>query len=202
MSRNKSEFLGAAGKMFEIQKAIVDAVLEKGGSDVHLERILKEKKLRSGLADLIIGTTATQPPSFSITVDYAMSLEEMVKAGRYDWFDNDVNAEHFPISGQSKASDDLILIHFNRPISSEDVLKELDRQGFRVAILPELLAFGATYPDEQRKYPIVALGSVWQGPYGLRYVSYLGAGARGRYLDLSRYVLDWRDDWRFAAFRK
>jgi len=50
--------------------------------------------------------------------------------------------------------------HPKRIISTQEVLREMDREGVRPADDEELLRFAKKYPKEQSKYPIVALGSV------------------------------------------
>lgn len=42
---------------------------------------------------------------------------------------------------------------------SDQMLIEMDSKGLRPALYEELLCFAEKYPDEQRKYPIIALGS-------------------------------------------
>lgn len=97
---------------------------------------------------------------------------------------------------------EFVYVHLDRDASDADVLAEHERQGVRPATFPELLAHAAKYPDEQRKFPIVARGSVTILG-GDRLVAYLGSGGRGRGLDLG-----WVDGsvWgrgdRFLAVRK
>lgn len=98
---------------------------------------------------------------FPVTVDYNQSFRDMIKAGRYDLIDSEISEEHFPIDGQGRIETNLVLVHFNRKMSSDAVLKELEQRGLRPGMLPELLAFGAKYPDIQRQFPIIALGSSW-----------------------------------------
>jgi undecaprenyl-diphosphatase len=52
------------------------------------------------------------------------------------------------------------LFHFNRDISSEDAIAEMDKDGFRPATLAELLALGEAQPELQKQFPIIALSSV------------------------------------------
>ena len=54
----KSEFLKGFGKMFEIVKMLVNAVLDIGGDDSDMERILKDETLRKEIAKLIVGAKA------------------------------------------------------------------------------------------------------------------------------------------------
>jgi hypothetical protein len=92
-------------------------------------------------------------------------------------------------------------VHMARDASTDEVLAEMDRRGLRPALFEEILGFAEKYPDEQRKYPIVALGSE-SGVDGSRYVAYLWFGDSGRSLDLYWVGLDWDDDYRFLAVCK
>lgn len=56
MARKKSEFLSALGVVFEIGKAIIDAVFELGGNDDDLRRIVSDKELPRKIAEVIMDT--------------------------------------------------------------------------------------------------------------------------------------------------
>ncbi|KKR48343.1 MAG: hypothetical protein UT86_C0007G0022, partial [Candidatus Magasanikbacteria bacterium GW2011_GWC2_40_17] len=86
--------------------------------------------------------------------------------------------------------------------STDEVLAEMDRHGLRPALYEELLAFGAKYPDEQRQFPIIALGSVWRGFGGRLRVAYLSRGGSERSLSLYWFGGDWNGFCRFLAVRK
>lgn len=137
-----------------------------------------------------------------IAIDYGKSVEELVRAGRYDYANSDVTAKNFPPQGKGTAQLDAVLVHLNRYVESEEVLAELEKVGLRAGTLQELLAFGVQYPNVQREYPIVALGSVWRDPYGDRYVPYLWGRGSERHLDLRWFDYSWGDHDRFLAFRK
>ena len=198
----KSEFLSAFGTVFQIWKAITDAVLERGGSDDDVRRILTSKKFLATIVDAIMETGKKLAAAFRLTVNYDLSVEDMVKLGKYDWTNSDITSEHFPVTRQGKSEVEVELVHFDRVMSSNDVLRELDKQGYRPADLRELLDFGAAYPEEQRKYPIAALGSVWQLPNGRRRVADLVGSAGYRGLGLDWLEDDWNEFWRFLAVRK
>ncbi len=126
----------------------------------------------------------------------------------FDWVHPDfAKAKFEPIDSCRDISTDtqeleFVYVHLDRDASDAEVLAEHERQGVRPATFPELLAHAAKHPDEQRKFPIVARGSVAVLDGG-RCVAYLCSDARGRYL-----YLDWLDagDWyrrsRFLAVRK
>ena len=136
------------------------------------------------------------PLEFEIMVDYAMTFEEMVAAGRYDWRNPDITAGRFPLKGAGrKKLTGGQLVHFNRVISSDDAEKELDKMGLRPGTSDELLAFGATFSDVQRQFPIVALGGDHHVLSLLRHVA-------ERRLHLSDRDYDWREVCRFLAFPK
>lgn len=92
-------------------------------------------------------------------------------------------------------------VHMDRDASTDEVLSEMDRGELRPALYEELLGFALKYPDEQRKYPIVALGSE-TSVFGLRYVACLWGGDHGRSLDLRWIDCDWNDSYRFLAVRE
>ena len=92
-------------------------------------------------------------------------------------------------------------VHMSRDASTDEVLAEMDRKGLRPALYEELLGFAEKYPDEQRKYPIVALGSETH-VNGIRNVAYLCDDDDGRRLDLDWLDYDWDDYYRFLAVRK
>jgi hypothetical protein len=52
-----------------------------------------------------------------------------------------------------------ILLTFHESIESQNAVSEMEFLSLRPATLQELLAFGKTYPGEQVRGPIAALGS-------------------------------------------
>jgi hypothetical protein len=162
------------------------------------------KKLQRVLQDAIEGkfnlTSVVQ--QFLVTVNYDLSVKDAIAAGKYDRKNADITDKHFPSKRKGTADTEIILVKFDKDMTSEDVLRELDKQGLRAAELPELLAFGEKYPDVQREFPIVALGSVWKASRGLRRVPYLDGDAGKRGLNLFWFVDGWSSRCRFAAVRK
>ncbi len=139
--------------------------------------------------------------TFPLKVNYDLSVESLVAHGKYDWKNDNITSKNFPTTRKGTAELDIILVHLDRDVSTEEAIKELDKLGLRPAELQELLAFGAKYPDEQRKYPIVALGSVWRS-LDVRLVPYLWSGGDRRVLYLHWFVSDWHAFCRFAGVRK
>lgn len=161
-----------------------------------LARVLRET--------LVPAMDAKGVQTYAVSVDYSLSIEEMVRAGRYDWSNESITSKNFPrLQSWGKREVEVELVHLDRYMRNGDgVIRELDKRGYRPATLPELLALGAQYPDLQRTYSIPAFGSVWQDPDGDRYVAYLDGRASNRGLDLDWLEDGWRLYWCFAAVRK
>lgn len=139
--------------------------------------------------------------TYPVTVNYDLSLAGMIKAGWYDWVNSDITEKYFSMNSTGTKEVVTRLVHFNQYLSSDDVLRELDKRGLRPATIAELLAFGAKYPELQRQFPIVALGSIWQH-LGLRFVPYLYGRGSERRLSLDWFEYGWYDGYRFLAVRK
>jgi len=202
MARAKSEFLSAFGIAFQVFKALTDEVLNLGGSDQDIRRIETDSQLRRKIAELVIDAKQVAENCYRVVVDYGQTLQQMIANGRYDCANSDINADNFPISGNGKENVVIELVHFGQDMGSEAVLKEFEARGLRAATLPKLLAFGVTYPEKQREFPIVALGSVWQSRSGCRYVPYLRRRSDERRLSLCWVGGRWFGSCRFAVVRK
>jgi hypothetical protein len=148
--------------------------------------------------------TQTLADQHHLTVDYGQSLQQMIAAGRYDWSNPKISAKRFPMRGIGTQSVVAKLFHFDRSLSPDDAVKAIKSavttNPWEPAKIEHLLAFGASNPDEQRHYPVIALGSVATVD-GYRRMPYLNRSDARRGLDL-----DWwdyvRDDYcRFLAVR-
>jgi hypothetical protein len=148
--------------------------------------------------------TETIDATSIITVDYGKSLQEMIASGHYDWANSDITPKRFPIAGSGTVPLEVKLFHFDRHISSEDAVAAITAQDpqhpWEPAKIEHLLAYGAKSSDEQRKYPIIALGSVAAVDGGRR-VPCLRVRGRRRSLYLRWWGHGWDGDGRFLAVR-
>lgn len=126
-------------------------------------------------------------------------LSDMVVDCHFDSVNEHVNEKNFPPETLVLGSGPKIF-HFNRRISSEDVIAEMKKDGYRPAKLGDLLDYGAKNPEEQRKYPIVALGSA-AVILAVRYVACIYGDGSERELVLSYFVNTWDAHSRFLAVR-
>lgn len=143
----------------------------------------------------------------TLTIDYTKTIERAITDGNYDWKNGDITAKNFPISSKmigKKVEITTKLFHFNRDINSEDATSKMDKAGYRPATLMELLVLGFLFPELQRQFPIVALGSVWRRAWDDRGVPDLSVSGSKRKRKLSLIWLgsDWGADYRFLGVRK
>ncbi len=209
MTRQKSEYLKSFGKAFEIFKALADEVLAQSGTDEDVSRILTDRKVRQEMVGLLLKQAKSAAGGVvRIMVRYftdkgRRTLSEMISDCRLDYVNEDITEKHFPINKRQNGEVEMKIFHFNRAMESDEVIKEMEERGYRPAELPEGLAYAKVNPDEQRKYPIAILGSVWQGwdgddprvPCLLEWHGY-------RDLHLHWFGDDWDSDGRFLACRK
>ncbi|MCI0565535.1 MAG: hypothetical protein MN733_44290 [Nitrososphaera sp.] len=146
------------------------------------------------------------PFNWLTVVDCSMTLEQMIEAGHYVWSNPDITSDRFPIVGEGKVEYENKIFYFGRKkISSKrakDRIITLDPVNpWRPWVTEQTLAFGATYPEEQRKGHIVGLGSVVEAYYASHEVLILYAFGSERRLGLASFNCGWRD-CRFGASRR
>lgn len=132
-----------------------------------------------------------------------LELAALIKQGNFSYIDSDITAENFPDPPGGEASPiagerSFKVYHFNRSISSEDAIKEMEKDGYRPANLRELIAYS------QNKWNgedwVVALGQTWRDALRLRCVPYLYFRGK-RELRLCWCGCGWGSGCRFLAVR-
>lgn len=146
----------------------------------------------------VIGTAAAAK---KLAADYGQTLAQMIAGARFDLVNGNITEKNFPHQGTGVVELEPELVHLGRTISSEEALAKLNARGRRAGTMAELVRYGAENPDEQREYPIVALGQVGRF-WSDRLVGVLGVYGSERRLGLSAFEYDWRVNCRFLAFRK
>jgi hypothetical protein len=186
-----------------ILQSLLDRVKKRGYSEDEILRVAAQgDALLDKFADVMAEAARKPRDVFPVKVNYDLSVEEAIKAGNYQAVHDDITSNNFPSTRSGQADLEIILVRYDRRMASEDVVRELDREGFRAAELLEFLAFGATYPDVQRKFSVAGLGSVWRDRKGYRNVPCLYEASEGRYLDLHWWDDGWYTYTRFAATHK
>ncbi|MEK9208834.1 MAG: hypothetical protein AAB910_02025 [Patescibacteria group bacterium] len=137
---------------------------------------------------------------FRVCVDQTRTLAQLVADGKYDWVNQNITKFQFAL-GTERVSTDIVLLHFGRSVTSEQVRAEMERLGLRPADVRELLSLGAQEPNLQRDFSIIALGAVAEVSDD-RSVAYLYRGGHVRFLNLYWFGLGWFEYFRFAAVHK
>ncbi|HEY4480306.1 MAG TPA: hypothetical protein VJB58_02450 [Candidatus Paceibacterota bacterium] len=140
-----------------------------------------------------------------LEVNYGLPLDQMIVAGHYNWHNGNINATNFPVKGEGVVSFEARYFHWDENVSSEVADKAIQEEDpaspWISAAIEHTCAFGAKYPDEQTKYPVVGLGSSTQ-VFGSRLVPCLDRYGSERELDLGWWDGVWSPLCRFLAVRK
>jgi len=141
------------------------------------------------------------PAELKIFVDYSRSLQEMIALGNYNWVSEDITEDLFFVKEQGLIELTPKLIQLDAKAEIEEAKSMLNEQGLRPGNVMELLAVGATYPYFQRKFPIVALGSLYQSEHKRR-VPFIFECDLGRSFGLDWDYKEWDRVYRLLAFDK
>ncbi|HRY76858.1 MAG TPA: tetratricopeptide repeat protein [Candidatus Paceibacterota bacterium] len=150
----------------------------------------------------------TDDDVFHIVVDYYKQLGYMIKSGHYDWIaqgidpaiSDSIAEKYFLAEGLNRVELNVGFV-CSKGRKSDDIIQDMENRSLRLATLPELLAFGAAYPNKQKEFTILA--SDWEGHKGFHHFVCL------EYLDSERRLnegklceFDYHPEWRFLAVRK
>jgi hypothetical protein len=101
---------------------------------------------------------------YDAQVDCSFTIKELKK--EFDWVDEDLvlkNLENSDMLRKPLPCKDgpakVAVFHFNRSVFRDEAMLEMNKEGYRPAILAELRALAKAKPDLQRKMHIVAPGS-------------------------------------------
>lgn len=187
--------------------AVVVENMPRMSADVMQRWIQNPAALKKVLVGLCPSEVTEQKKSpfvthnFLATLVSERTLKDAINAGKYDWTDDNITEKNFPTNKESFGTKDMSLFHFNKDISSENEVLKMDEAGYRPATLMELLVIGEKYPEIQREFPVVALGSSVKF-CGVLLVPVLWLDSDGRSLGLDCWHFDWLSRCRFLAVRK
>lgn len=129
------------------------------------------------------------------------SISDMIIAGRYDYYDRNINEANFKIPERKRRRKiNFRLFGFDRV--SKRVISRMASKGFLPANIEEILVFGELRPELQRYNPIVALNAVWTDDKMYSRVVGLGGDLTRRYLYLAWLGTQWETRYRFLGIRE
>ena len=203
MKKNVSAIVSGAGWIGSFADGLIRELRKRNVPDEAIHSIVVEDgELSIGkIADMLAEIIQRAKNVYTLTINYNRSVEDGVKAGKYDWSNSDITSSHFSSEETGTKEVSIELIHFGRDMVIDEALSELDRMGLRPATIKELLPLGEKHPDLQKEFPIIALASVWRSPFGYRRCACLDGFGSGRGLHLCWVGSRWLDNCRFAAVR-
>lgn len=139
-----------------------------------------------------------------ITVDYTTSLGVMIAQSKYDFVDDDLTEQRFPLSGTGMVEENVVIAQ-TETLQGEALIKELEHFGLAPAKIEHLIAFDLQC-REACEENIAALGSFWVDADGQYRVPYLRnwKNSQGKYkkrLALSHCGFLWGTSYRYLALR-
>jgi len=190
--------------MHVLLQSLLERAKQRGCSDDDILRVATAQggNLLDKFADVMVEAASRRRDIFPVAVNYDLPVEEAIQAGDYQTVHAGIASKNIPSTKKGQAEVEIVLVGFDRRMASEEVVRELDEEGLRAAELHEFLAFGAKYPEVQRKFSVVGLGSVWRDRKSYRNVPCLYTASEGRHLDLHWWDDAWYSYSRFAAVRK
>lgn len=179
-------------------------VKKVGGHDQVLEILSGKFKIQ------LILTTSDQAIAIPdkteqfLTVKADISFEDRIKCGHYGWRNSNLTEKKFPVTGEQVGDWKwkLFHFHFDRDISSEEAIRLMKEDGYDAGQIGHILAFGEKYPEEQRKFPIIGLGSVAVIDFNRRMPVLWWDDSNGRKLRLRWFGNDWDRNCRFLGVRR
>lgn len=100
--------------------------------------------------------TTKEEETYYLEIDPKENPKELILKGNYDWQNDDIN-DKFSFNKEYRVTAKI----FDYEGNTDEAIQTMRSEGFQPATAFELLAFGATYPEVQRKFPIMALGTVY-----------------------------------------
>lgn len=127
-----------------------------------------------------------------------MKLQPLIKKFKLDWVDSDITDENFPQQDGDELTKEYKLYHFDKEISSENAITEMEKDGYKPATARDLL----NWKDWNGTGWVVSLGSFWRNLNGSRDVLVLNSDDSRRKLNLGRFEIDWNGNCRFLAVKQ
>lgn len=163
MAEPQSEFLTHSGRQTRLIEGLVYTVLNNGGSDAHVHRLLADPRLFTPLARQLVGPIWTLVDrSLPADADWDSSQIELI--GDFDIgallgsFCKSLEEVCYSEPHRPQAPTSYTLRHYEKPVAPEQVIAEHDVAGLR-----ELLGYATAYllgPEVAVEgVDIVALGS-------------------------------------------
>ena len=106
---------------------------------------------------------------YHITLGDERSTDELMAAAKYGYCHSRILSDNFPaIPLNGETPREIVLLTFDRPMSSEDAIVEAAKQGLERPYYEDVLSFGIKYPEAQLETPVAFPNDPWLGNHGRR----------------------------------
>jgi len=205
--KNVSAIESGAGFIGSLASKLIKRLRQMNISDEDIYELAKEGEASDTMVDKIANALAEDIQQakniFRLAIGKKRTTKEAVKAGNYDYANDNINNRNFPMRPRPVGEREIILLEFDYDPSSEQAIAEAEKQGLIRPDHEDALDFGEQFPEKQREHPIVFLHEPWQGPDGGLGVMVLGRSVSSeRSLSLSGFRSGWGRHCRFAFVRK
>ena len=212
MPKNSSLIISGMGVGMSILTSLVEKARRRGLSDDDFHNLATPEgepildqfvevmvRAKNTVARLVTQIIAV----FTIKCEGSLKTSELVKAGKYDWSNNLITDELFPLQSHAPVARKIEFIEFcDHDPTSEEMISELTRFGLKRPTAEDALQFGIDQPEEQRKRSIVFLHEPVLDPRGSRRVLVLVGSAGERDLGLGWFSCRWDRRCVFAGVRE
>ena len=198
-----SDFVGPGRILLKIAERVANGVIDAGGTDADVRRLHDDDVLIAEISQLVVSKRQVPTQSeFTITVKKDEHFNSLVMAAEYDGINDDVTVMRFPMRYSQPGERKLVLLHFDRTISSEDALKEAQRLGLERPTYEDCLRFGAQHPQVRQKFSISFLHEPILGNDRNQRVLCLYQDGSKAMLSFFWFSEVWKRTYRFAFVRK
>lgn len=165
--KNVSLIVSGAGWIGSLTDMLIRALRERGVSDGAIHGLVVEggDLPIEKIADVLVEVIEQAKNIFRLMVGKKRTTEEMVKAGKYDWSDDNITSKNFPVRSRSTKRVVIELVKFDPDLTWEEVLTEAEKRGLKRPDYEDALLFGEQHPEKQRELRrIVFLHEPWSRP--------------------------------------
>ncbi|MFA7049735.1 MAG: hypothetical protein WC164_01325 [Patescibacteria group bacterium] len=174
---------------------------------IDLPRLAEEKNLSlKKIIEIIDFSQKTGPifdsfAQFSLPINKEKSLSDLLRDGKYNLIGNRIDSMNLEKTKKKIVELKIFDLRQLKPrdSSSETICLTMKDQGFKASNFLELLHLGAIYPDLQRRFPIVALGSICIAAQGRIGVPYLTIRDYQRMISLNFFNYSWKPQYKFLG---
>jgi len=207
--KDVAAIVSGAGWIASLADKLISGLRERGVSDKQIHSLVTDEgdvsvsiivdalvQMLGSCIDKVVGV-------FQFALNGNVKISELIKRGQYDWHNDWITDERFPIQPHDPMPRTAELIEFDHNPTSEEVLEEFGRCGLERPTYEDALEFGAQHPEEQRERTIVFLHEFLLDPTGKHSVFVLDEvdGERWLYMVKSS-VGTWSQYSVFAGIRK